>query len=333
VKILFDHPNPFFLAHGGFQVQIEQTKAALEQIGLEVEYLRWWDERQTGDIIHYFGRPSGSYVDFAHQKKLKVVVAELHTGLGSRSTKARAVQKAIMTLSQKLLPSSFTARMSWDSYRKGDAFVALTSWEAHLMREMFGATSEHIHVIPNGVEEVFFTQAQDTPRSEFLVCTATITERKRVLEPAQAAVQAKTPVWIIGRPYSENDPYYQRFLTVQSCNSKYVRYEGGISSRDRLAQIYSTARGFVLLSSMESLSLSSLEAAACGCPLLLADLPWARSSFLNNAAYCPIGNPGMEAETLERFYHNAPSLPPPNPPMTWKDVAHKLASLYHGLLR
>ena len=33
MKVLFDHPNPFMLAHGGFQIQIEQTKKAPERIG------------------------------------------------------------------------------------------------------------------------------------------------------------------------------------------------------------------------------------------------------------------------------------------------------------
>ena len=34
MKVLFDHPNPFLLAHGGFQVQIKQTKKALEELGI-----------------------------------------------------------------------------------------------------------------------------------------------------------------------------------------------------------------------------------------------------------------------------------------------------------
>ena len=45
MKVLIDHQLPFLLAHGGLQIQIEQTKAALEKIGIEVEYLRFWDSR------------------------------------------------------------------------------------------------------------------------------------------------------------------------------------------------------------------------------------------------------------------------------------------------
>jgi len=48
MKILIDHQLPFLLAHGGLQIQIEQTKSAMEEAGLEVEYLRWWDDTQHG---------------------------------------------------------------------------------------------------------------------------------------------------------------------------------------------------------------------------------------------------------------------------------------------
>ncbi len=83
MKVLFDHQNPFLLMHGGLQIQIEQTKAALDAIGVEVEFLRWWDSGQRGDVIQFYGRPSASYINFAHQKGIKVVMLQLLTGLGS----------------------------------------------------------------------------------------------------------------------------------------------------------------------------------------------------------------------------------------------------------
>ena len=130
MKVLFDHPNPFFLAHGGFQIQIEQTKNALEEIGVEVEWLRWWDSTHGGEIIHYFGRPSQSYIRFAHGKGVKVVMAELLTAVGSRSTAQLRLQKLITAASKRLLPKSFLERLAWDSYHTADAFIALTEWEA-----------------------------------------------------------------------------------------------------------------------------------------------------------------------------------------------------------
>jgi len=337
VKVLFDHPSPFALAHGGFQIQIEQTKAALERRGVEVEHLRWWDDRQTGQIIHYFGRPGGGYIDFAHAKGIKVVVAELLTGLGSRPAGARFLQKAFKRAAETVVPQSFQGKLAWDAYQKADAFVALTEWEAYLMRSMFGAASAKVHVIPNGVEEVFFSSPTDVnpkPEAGYLVCTAAIHPRKRVLELAQAAAGAKVPVWIIGRPYSESDPYYLHFLEVQKKNSDLIRYEGGISDRTRLAKIYRQARGFVLLSTMESLSLSALEAAASKCPLLLNDLPWARTVFGADAVYA---NGSMRPEKLSPllrdFFDRAPAMKPSFKPQTWDEVGDLFKAVYVKLLR
>ena len=333
MKILIDHPWPFALAHGGFQIQIEQTRAALERIGIVAEYLRWWDDGQRGDIIHYFGRPAAAYVDFAHARGIKVVVSELLTGLGSRSASARLAQKSLMHVARGVLPETFTSRLAWDVYRKADRFIALTSWEAHLMQAVFGASTEKIRVVPNGVEELFFATEPSVSRGDFLICTATIDPRKRILELAYAAVRARVPLWIIGKPYSESDSYYRSFLAFQKEHPDIIRYEGALADRSRLAQIYREARGFVLLSQRESLSLSALEAAASGCPLLLADLPWARSVFGPQASYLPLNsNPDRLGQGLRDFYDRAPSSSCHFKPETWVEIAQRLFSVYKEII-
>jgi len=332
MKVILDHPNPFLLTHGGFQIQIEQTYAALRQIGVDVDYLRWWDDRQPADIIHYFGRPPVPYVKQAQAKGIRIVMAQLLTGLGSRSVRLLPFQKAAIHLARAALPQIATYPFGWDVFENVDASVALTPWEAHLMTYMFDAPKEKVHVVGNGVEEVFF-QSTARPRDQWLICTATVTERKRVLELAEAAGLAKTPVWIIGKPYADSNPYAQRFLAINRQNPQFVRYEGAISDRVQLARIYREARGFVLLSTMESLSLSALEAAACECPLLLSDLPWARSTFKDNASYCPVASPTQMAPFLRRFYDAAPQLKLPAKPLSWTDIAQQLKGVYESVLK
>jgi glycosyltransferase involved in cell wall biosynthesis len=332
MKILFDHSSPFALAHGGFQIQIEQTRSGLQQIGVDVEPLQWWNGSQHAEVIHYFGRPSSGYIEQAHQKGMKVVMSDLLTGTGSRSAVERSAQKAAMQLARKLLPSTYLNRLAWDSYKLADACIANTTWEAGIMERMFDAPPAQIHVVPNGVEEVFLNS---TPRQrdKWLVCTATITERKRVSELAAAAVEAQTPLWIVGRPYSESDPYFRKFSDLFRANSQIIRYEGAIEDRARMAQVYLEARGFVLLSTMETLSLSSFEAAACRCPLLLSDLPWARSVFNESASYCPIARPAKTtARFLRKFYDEAETLPPPPPPKSWIEVARLFKAVYESVL-
>jgi glycosyltransferase involved in cell wall biosynthesis len=225
-----------------------------------------------------------------------------------------------------------TRRMRWESYLLSDACIALTPWEAHLMNCLFGAPKNRIHVVSNGVENVFFS-TEKAARGKWLLCTATITERKRVLELAQAAVRAQSPVWIIGKAYSESDPYARQFFSLAGQHPDMIRYEGAIQDRAKLAQIYRRARGFVLLSAMETLSLASLEAAGCGCPLLLSDLPWARVTFGAAATYCPLTTSVKRtAESLREFYDEAPRLPAPPKPASWKEVGRQFKTIYEELL-
>ena len=333
MKILLNCNLPFALAHGGQQIQIERTLAGLVANGVEAEPLRWWDDRQTGDIIHYFGRMPAGQIELARQKGIRVVMAELLTGPGSRTPGQLRVQKWISRAVKRLAPGNFAAPFNWDSYPLADACVALTPWEAHLMVYLFNAPPERVHVVANGVEEPFL-QSTPSSRGPWLVCTATITERKRVLELAQAAVHARTPVWIIGRAYAERDPYAEAFSQLARQHSDIIRFEGGINDRVRLAEIYRSARGFVLLSTMESLSLSALEAAACECPLLLSDLPWARCTFNSAARYCPVNQPAAASATvLREFYDAAPNLPPPPKPPGWNQIGRELKAVYEAVLR
>jgi glycosyltransferase involved in cell wall biosynthesis len=332
MRVLLYYQCPFSLAHGGLQIQIEQTRKALEKAGVDVDYLRWEDGSQTGDILHFFGRLDPGLMDLAHQKGMKVVMAELLTEQGSRPAGMLRLQALLFRAWRAALGYRGAQAFCWESYQTGDAFIALTRHEARLLESLYGAAMEKIHVVPNGVEEVFLN-AGPSVRGKWLVCTATIHRRKRVLELAEAAVLAGSPVWVIGRPYSDSDPYVKRFVEFAAKNRELVRFEGPVQDREKLASIYREARGFVLLSAMESLSLSALEAAGCGCPLLLGDLPWARSAFGENAKYCPVTNDKQAAaKILKAFYGAAPGIPAPPRPLTWNDVALELKRIYERLL-
>lgn len=213
-----------------------------------------------------------------------------------------------------------------------DAYVAVTSWEGKLMTDVFVAPPARVHVIPNGVNDLFFEEAP-RDRGPWLVTGASILPVKRLLEAAQAAVIAQTPYWIIGRPFSESDAYYREFSALCRENPKFLRYDNVMRTQRELAEIYRQARGFVLLSRWESQSLSALEASACECPLLLSDLPWARSTFGEHASYCPVSAPPRTAPYLRKFYDEAPRLQAPPKPLRWAEVAQKLKTIYEQVLK
>ena len=333
MKVLFNCHVPFSLAHGGAQIQIEQTRRALELEGVVVEPLQWWEDTQRGDVLQHFGRLPAHILKLAQSKGMKVVVADLLTAMGSRPIWKIRLHRWMMLGVKKALPGQLISPLNWDTYPLADACTALTAWEAHLIRYLYDTPAGRVHVVPNGVEDVFF-RAPAVQRGPWLICTATVTPRKRVLETAQAAVAARTPLWVLGRPYDERDAYGQEFEALAKAHPELVRYQGPMSDRQQLAEAYRSARGFVLLSTMESLSLSALEAAACETPLLLGDLPWASSVFGAKACYCSIrAGTDATATALRRFYDAAPTLPCPDRPMSWPEVARAYIEVYRKILR
>ena len=335
MKIIFNSHIPFCFTHGGGQIQIEQTKAALERIGVAVEPLRWWDPTQRGDLLHQWGRVPTSLLRMAQQKGMKVINAELLTSQGSRSPGRLALQRWGSRFIETLVPPA-GEQFSWASYRLADAHIAMTSWERHLMNYLFGAPLEKIFIVPNGIDDIFLQPAPPAAaRGRWLICTGTIHPRKRVLELARAAVQAGTPLWIVGKAYSAADPYAVEFYALAKQHPDLICTDSpAFEDREGLVKIYHNARGFVLLSAMETRSLAAEEAAACECPLLLSDLPWARASWGDHARYCSITqSTAQTAAALRAFYDAAPSLPRPPKPPTWVKIAEQLRGIYEQVLK
>lgn len=332
MQVLLYHCLPFSLAHGGQQIQIERTLESLRQAGVQTEFLDWHRTDQRADILHFFGRISWQLLEHARQKEMQVVVSDLLGAQGARSASRRLLERAGRRMMEVFSRGNPT-RLSWGTYREVDACIALTTWEAVLLRDLFCVSADRTHVVPNGVDPEFLVR-QPAERGKWLLCVATITPVKRVLELAHAAVHAHTPLRFAGRAYSDSDPYFKAFLQFVRLHPELLRYDGAIAERAVLAQGYRQARGFVLLSRWESLSLAALEAAACECPLLLNDLPWARATFHDKAAYCPPeASTAAMAAHLRAFYDHAAEQPLPPPPLSWSEVGLQLAALYQHLAR
>lgn len=124
-------------------------------LGIEVDFIQWWNAKQKTDLIHFFGRPHPAYIQQAKKKNIPVIFSDLLGGLSSRPPILRFIQKEIICLAQLTMPKEFTIRMGWASYQIAARVVALTSWEKHLMLELFGAEPDKVVVVPNGVEKIF----------------------------------------------------------------------------------------------------------------------------------------------------------------------------------
>ena len=315
------------LTHGGAQVQIEQTKAALEQIGVQTDFLEWWNQDQTGDLLHHFGALPPELGRKARQKGWKVVNTILLSENCNRSRRALLLRRILIrTIMAAPLPQSF--QLHWHSLRRCDRVLVSLEAEKQILVHSYGVQENRIRKVPLGLREGFLKAGSGSRAGDYLISHGTIAPVKNSLGLARLAVEAQVPVLFVGKPFAPGDSYWEQFKQV--VDDRYVRYQLHVASEAEMIGLLQRARGFVLMSRFENWSLAAHEAVACGLPLLLPDLPWSRERFGPQASYFPRKGPGSAA-ALRRFYEQALTAPRPQVRLYgWREVAEILREAYAG---
>jgi glycosyltransferase involved in cell wall biosynthesis len=332
LKILFDHSSPFLLAHGGVQVQIEQTKKGLETAGLEVDWLRWWDTNQTGDIIHFFGVAPIGYIEQARRKSLKIVQTALFTETCNRSDLRLRMQGAL-TRAFLSMPAAvgIKRQLNWKSFLLCDMNVVGLEAERQVLEWVHGVPLARISVLPLGLSQEFLAAGPAASRGDGLICVGTITERKNIVPLARMAHEAQVPILFVGKPYDESDPYWIEFAAL--IDNRWVRHHPHVEDLAELINLYHGVRGSVVMSRYENWCLVAHEAAACGLPLLLPKQKWSWERFGTEASYFSDQGTAEKASQLKAFYEKAATAPAPNINLySWTEVAQRLIRVYERLL-
>ncbi|MBN2505968.1 MAG: glycosyltransferase family 4 protein [Verrucomicrobia bacterium] len=331
MKVLFDHALPFQLAHGGVQTQILRTKAALGAAGVEVGFLRWWDEAQEGDLIHLFSPVRGEYLDLARQKGRPVVLTSILSETCNRPRwRLRLQGLVVRTILRVPVGRGIQGQLNWQAYARCTHHVVGLAAEQAVLQIVYGVPARRISVVPLGLDEAFLAAGPGRRDAPHLVCVSTITPIKGVVELAQLAREARVPVLFVGKPYDANSAYARAFREL--VDGRHVMHHPHVGTAGEMIALLHAARGFVLRSRFENWCLAASEAAACGLPLLLPDLPWSRERF-GDAAWYWTGHRRRDVERLRRFHRECPSLRAPAAARCgWTGVAERLRAVYTAVL-
>lgn len=330
MRVLLHCDSPFFLAHGGAQIQIEQTKQGLEQLGVEVDWMRWYDGDQKADLINFFGTASLQHLSLCRKKGIKTIITTLLTGSCNRSDLRLNLQGAIIkSLLKAPAGQDLISRMGWKAYGLCDRNVVGLEAEKQVLKRMFGVPQSAISIVPLGLSDAFRNAAKSDRSGNHLICPGTITERKNSVLLAELARAAEVPILFVGKPYSTNDPYWRKFAAL--IDNKHVLYVDHISGEHQLIELYQKSRGCVVLSWYENWCLVAHEAAACGLPVLLPDQRWSRERFGEDAAYWPKDR-HSKLETLRWFYNHCATLKAADNCFSWTEVAERLKAVYTDVL-
>jgi glycosyltransferase involved in cell wall biosynthesis len=107
-----------------------------------------------------------------------------------------------------------------------------------------------------------------------------------------------------------------------------VVHLGTIESRAALHWIYTHALVMIVMSTLESFSLTTIEAGSVGCPLILSDIPVHREVVGSNAVLIPPRNVRRLGEALALdAYEGSPASRPWSWPVTWDEHAQEISVL------
>jgi glycosyltransferase involved in cell wall biosynthesis len=183
-------------------------------------------------------------------------------------------------------------------------------------------------VIPNGINHHLFKPDGTAIRNNRLViCVARIEGIKNQLNLIRALNDTEFNLLLIGA-YSPNQAGYYR--ACRSAAAANVTFIGHLPQINLLAY-YQQAKVHILPSWFETTGLSSLEAAAMGCNIVITDKGDTREYFGDDAFYC---NPGDPADILKAV--KQASLAPVDKKLsekifnnyTWKQAAEETYKAY-----
>lgn len=191
---------------------------------------------------------------------------------------------------------------------KADAILTVSQTEANAILEVYPQARPRLFPIPNGHWPDDLDLAAITPRNPidrpFVLAVGTLSSRKNLtgILKAMELVNQKQNLDIVvvgGRP-----AIYQTVeLNLPSSLQERVHFVGNVDDLT-LVSYYKAALGLVYPSFYEASGLPPLEAMACGCPVIVSDIPALVERCRDAALYCQAWKPESIANEIFHLGQN-----------------------------
>lgn len=307
MKVVFVSRSTLYTVRGGDTTQIEQTALHLRTLGVEVD-IKLSNESidyDQYDLIHFFNliRPSDILY---HQKKanLPSVISPIYVDYSEYDLNGR---KGIMSFAACILGKFGTDyaksmlrfikgqdSMASLSYLLGhkrsmkqviaDAAILLPNSEneANRIRSDLNVTFDY-DVIPNAIDTSLFKDKEGVERDPKLVlCVGQIEGRKNQHRLIEATRNLYVDLILIGRPSPNNHSYFDYCQRIAHERVRFIDF----LDQNELVEWYNRAHVHVLPSWFETTGLTSLEAAACGCKIVVSENGDTLDYFDDGAEFC-----------------------------------------------
>jgi glycosyltransferase involved in cell wall biosynthesis len=211
-----------------------------------------------------------------------------------------------------------------------DRLVVVNDRQAQAAHALWGFPMDRIAVIPNIVADEFYsaiTGRCGNGASGYVLCVGNLCRRKNQLALIKACRLARVSLLLVGEVLAGEEQYaaaIERELILDA-NSRWI---GGLPAQSpELLDAYFGASAFALVSERETQPIALLEAGTLRKPLLIADEPYARQRFYDNARLVDPRSPHAIAQGLTDVLSN-PSKYVPNPAALGECNSRKVGSQY-----
>lgn len=321
MKVAFITRSTLYTAPGGDTIQVEQTARGLADLGVDTEILlsNQAITYRDYDLLHFFNiiRPADILYHSKKAKKPFVVSTILvnyseydqnyRKGIGALFSYLPGDSiEYLKTIARWVLGRDYLASLdyTWKGQGKsiieilGKASMILPNSESEYRRLQQKYYSKVKYaVVPNGIDPALFKNDPAIKKDKYMVlCVARIEGIKNQLNLIRALNNTRFRLFIIGAPAPNQPDYYRQCREVAAENISFV---GSLSQQD-LVPYYRMAKVHVLPSWFETTGLSSIEAAAMGCNIVITDKGDTLEYFENEAFYCDPSSPQSILEAVER---------------------------------
>ena len=187
-------------------------------------------------------------------------------------------------------------------------------------------------IIPNGIDEELFAPQNGIEKDENMVlCVARIEGLKNQMNLIRGLNHSKFQLFIIGNAASNQLGYYRECKKIAAENIHFIDH----LPQQEVVEFYKKAKVHILPSWFETCGLSTLEAAAMGCNVVITDRGFASEYCNGHAFYCDPSSPSSMLEAVETASRAAY---PKNfqqkilTEYTWQNAANKTYEAYKKIL-
>jgi glycosyltransferase involved in cell wall biosynthesis len=356
MKIAFIARSTLFNTPGGDTIQVRETARHLVLLGVTVD-VRLANETidyKTYDLLHFFNitRPadilyhirksrkpfvvSPIYIDYSEfdREHRRGLAGFMFRNLSSdRIEYVKTIARWVLrrdSLKSKSYIFKGQRRSIQEIIAKASLLLPNSESEFTRLKE-FSFGEINYHVIPNGIDDELFKQLDTYPRNNNLViCAARIEGIKNQLNLIKALNNTSYSLLIIGSPAPGQIPYYNECRKIAAEN---ITFHSHVS-QDVLRDYYQSAHVHALPSWFETCGLSTLEAAAMGCKVIVTERGYTRDYFGKDAFYCDPSDPQSIYETIELAASSSASEQLKDKILsqyTWKLCARKTLEAYNKI--